>query len=560
MADEEAQTDNKCRLTCKFIGFYWREIFLVIWPFICMIVFCLGFEPKYRCLFVVLVMAGYWVTECMPLYVTGMIPIVMMPLFNIQPTGQVCMNYLTGTNVMFLASLFIATSIEHSGLHIRIALYTIKGIGCSPRKLHFGLTLVTMLISMWLINSAATAMMCPIIHAVLSELEAQGIGNVYLPKDPVHPDDPPRPTKITMAYFLAAAYASTIGGIGTLVGTGTNLTYKGLYEKRFPDGDQVEFVSWLLYNFPGMILMTILTWLCLQIQLMGMFRTKSPEYEIIRQGAANQEMALGVIKQKLIELGPMSWHEIGVGINFLLIVFLWFFRKPQFIPGWGDLYPEKMVTDSTPAILVTILLIAIPASCSCVYFCSKDHGKRPKQRGQGLVTWKVIQTKIPWGLLFLLGGGFAVADAGTKSGMSDYLGKKLSVMKSLNKMLVLGITSFAASWATELTSNVAICSIIISVLNEMAPAMRVHPILFAYPAALNCSFAFLMPVGTPPNAIVADQANIKTVEMIKAGLPIKLLTWLIVLLTFPTYGQLFYPMFTTPDWIFSASNSTTPAD
>lgn len=110
----------------------------------------------------------------------------------------------------------------------------------------------------------------------------------------------------------------------------------------------------------------------LQIQLMGLFRKKSAEYEIIKQGAANQDTARAVIKEKLKGLGPMTWHEIGVAINFLLIVLLWFFRKPQFIPGWGDFYPAKMVTDSSPAILITILLIGIPATFNFIYFCSKD--------------------------------------------------------------------------------------------------------------------------------------------------------------------------------------------
>lgn len=219
---------------------YWRSIFVAIFPLVLLPLFILDNTAEKRCLYVVLLMGGFWVTECLPLPVTALIPMVLFPLMGILNSDETSLCYLKETNMMFIGGLIIAIAVEHCNLHRRVALAVILLVGCSPRRLNFGLVAVTMFVSMWISNTAAIAMMCPIMEATLRELEAQGIGDMYVNNrtkeddqgetgetPPTKDQDKLVPSKVTICYFLSAAYASTIGGLGTIVGSGTNLTFKG---------------------------------------------------------------------------------------------------------------------------------------------------------------------------------------------------------------------------------------------------------------------------------------------------------------------------------------------
>ncbi|XP_020277869.1 protein I'm not dead yet-like isoform X2 [Pseudomyrmex gracilis] len=505
-----------------------------------------------KCLYVVALMAMYWVTEVVPLPVTGMIPVVLYPLLGIMSTNETCLCYMNDTTMMFVGSLVIAVVIENSGLHMRVALFIIKTIGCSHRRLTLGLFFVTMFISMWISNTAATAMMIPIMETVLVELEAQGLGNMFVQTEGTIEENSgeanKRPTHSTMVYYLVAAYASSLGGIGTIVGSGTNLTFKGFLEKRFPLSPGINFASWMLYSVPPMLLMGILTWLWLQVMYMGLFRPESKDARAIDIGQQGEQVAASVIQKRYKELGPISWHESSVGILFIIVVLLWFFRNPGFMPGWAAYVTNLRVKDSTAAMCVTILFFFIPSKLDFLQAFNKDPSKRPTKPSPGLITWKIINQKMHWSLIFVLGGGFAISAGSTESGLSGMLGQSLIGLQKINVVAILLIVCFFAENVTELTSNVAVANIILPVLAEMCVAIKIHPLYLMLPAALCCSFSFHLPVGTPPNAIASAAGRIKTKDFIIAGIGPSIITLVITAVAFPTWGTYVFDLSKFPEW------------
>ncbi|KOC67768.1 Protein I'm not dead yet [Habropoda laboriosa] len=506
-----------------------------------------------RCLYVVGLMAMFWMTEVLPLPITGLIPVVLYPLMGIMNTGDTCTCYMNDTTMMFIGSMVIAIVIENSGLHMRIALLIIKTIGCSHRRLTLGLFCVTMFLSMWISNTAATAMMLPIVETVLLELEAQGLGSMFVREEQNGCEEEgtepvKKPTNITMVYYLVAAYASSLGGIGTLVGTGTNLTLKGFFEKRFPDSSGISLTSWMLYSVPSMLLMGFLTWLWLQVMYMGMFRPASKDAKAVDIGVQGEKIAAAVIEKKYKELGPITWHESGVGILFVTVVLLWFFRSPGFAPGWPTYITDLHVKDSTAAACVTILFFVLPSKLDFLRSFDPDPVNRPTKPSPGMITWKMIHQKMHWSLILVLGGGFAISAGSTTSKLSSILGSALTALQSINPLALLFIICLFAETVTELTSNVAVANIILPVLAEMCIAIKIHPLYLMLPAALCCSFSFHLPVGTPPNAIVTAAGHIKTRDFAIAGIGPSVITLLVTTFAFSTWGTYIFHLSEFPDW------------
>ncbi|EZA59528.1 hypothetical protein DMN91_011334 [Ooceraea biroi] len=553
---ESAEIGNVgfCRLLLRFLRVYWQSFVVVLWPLILIPILTIESDKPLamKCLYIVALMAMFWVTEVLPLPITGMIPVVLYPLLGIMSTNETCLCYMNDTTMMFLGSLVIAVVIENSGLHMRVALLIIKTIGCSHRRLTLGLFFVTMFLSMWISNTAATAMMIPIMETVLMELEAQGLGNMFIQDEAAVEEEGgetnKRPTNSTLVYYLVAAYASSLGGIGTIVGSGTNLTLKGFFEKRFPDSPGINFASWMLYSVPPMLLMGFLTWLWLQIMYMGLFRPKSKDARAIDIGQQGERVAAAVIEKRYKELGPISWHESSVGVLFILVVILWFFRSPGFMQGWPTYITDLPVKDSTAAAAVTILFFIIPAKLDFLHAFDKDPRKRPTKPSLGLITWKMIHQKMHWSLIFVLGGGFAISAGSTSSGLSGILGQSLIGLQKIDVVAILLIVCFFAENVTELTANVAVANIILPVLAEMCVAIKIHPLYLMLPAALCCSFSFHLPVGTPPNAIASAAGHIRTKDFIIAGIGPSIITLVITAAAFSTWGTYVFSLSEFPAW------------
>ncbi|KAK8750246.1 hypothetical protein OTU49_017519 [Cherax quadricarinatus] len=596
---------------------YWKSLVLVLTP----IVFC--FIPinwdtsASRCGYVIVIMAIYWMTEALPLAVTALIPVFAFPLLGILDTGSVCVVYMKETNMMFLGGLTVAIAVEHCNLHRRIALRVILLIGQSPRRLMAGFMLTTMFLSMWISNTATTAMMVPIVDAILAELyagqsdeeetgteiadlsihlphqsqmdlvPAEDTQNSHRKSGSVHVDSEYKngkvqhetvkkvdkmveegvntglttipPNKSCQALrdmcFLAIAYSANLGGTGSLTGTGPNLVMKGVLASTYSEPTGINFLSWMLFNVPGMLLCVFLAWLWLQLYFSGRL---CGQRKLIRNPSAEREKAVKqLILSKYQELGWITFQEIVVLTLFIILVLLWLFRAPEFIPGWSKLFEDKFGVDvgaATPVMLIVFLLFALPAKLD--FWCFRKPGDPEPERvnNNSCLSWKVVQEKIPWGVVLLLGGGFAMAEGAKKSGLSEWLGESLRYLKNFDGVYIVMIVTFSTAMLTEVASNSATASILLPVLNELAINIQVNPIYLMLPATVCCSYAFMLPVATPPNAIVFGAANMRTTQMMYSGIVMNIICIIVINVMINTLGVYMFDLKNVPLWV----NSTIP--
>ncbi|CAH0758434.1 unnamed protein product [Diatraea saccharalis] len=559
-----------------FLSIYWKSIIVVLTPLVLLPIPIMNKDPAYKCMYIVIIMAVYWVLELLPLPVTSMLPIVLFPTMGILDSDKTCAAYMKETNMMFMGGLMIAAGVQYSKLPKRVALWTVQVVGCSHRRLNFGLTFVTMFISMWVSNAAATTMMVPIVEAILEVLEQQGLGDVYInrkknaqaengkevkSKEGASEESTPIPSDITVCYYLSIAYASTLGGCGTLVGTATNSAFKGIFDSEFPEySSSVNFFWFMAYSTPPMLLMQLLVWLALQVTFMGMFRPNSEAAKKVSLATSGSDTTMKVIKEQYRNLGPITFHERSSGLLFIFAVFLYIFRKPGFMNGWADVMTSMKVKDGVTSMFIVVLMFIIPMSMDCVKFFKSSSSYEElaaSKPSTGIVTWGILKDKVPWGLLFLLGGGFALAEGSKATGLSRKIGSSLEGLRDLPHPLVLLVVVLVTQFITEFTSNVAIANLILPVLANMSRSLHIDPRYLMVPATLACSMAFHMPVGTPPNAIVAGVANIPTARMAVGGIGPKIITTLLVWGAYPTWGSYIFKPLSNATEIIGATNGTT---
>ncbi|CAL4060255.1 unnamed protein product, partial [Meganyctiphanes norvegica] len=353
--------------------------------------------------------------------------------------------------------------------------------------------------------------------------------------------------------FMATAYAANLGGTGAITGTGPNLVLKGILEDEYCEPTGLNFASWMGFNVPGMLICILLAWGWLQVIFMGCKRNSLGESSPEKEHAVKK-----LLRQKYNDLGRMTYHEATVLTLFIILVLLWLFRSPEFVPGWAqwfmDAYGIK-VGDATPAMLIVFLLFIIPAELN--FWCFRDkNDPSPPRSSPACLTWKVVQEKVPWGIVLLLGGGFAMAEATKKSHLDDWIGSQLTYFDVMPKELIVFVVCLMTAMLTEVASNTATASILMPVLNKMAIGINVNPLYLMLPAAVTCSYAFMLPVATPPNAIVFGAANMKSKDMMRAGVVMNVICVCVVTLMINTLGVVMFDLNTMPSWI----NSTAPCD
>ncbi len=434
-------------------------------------------------------MAIWWTTEAVPIPVTALLPLVLFPFLGVLPMPEAAAPYAAEVIFLFMGGFFLAAGMESTGLHRRIALEIIRRVGLGPERLVLGFMLATAFLSMWISNTATAAMTLPIGIAVVEIFRR---------------DEPREGFPLGVSLMLGMAYAASIGGVATLIGTPPNAIFAGAVAELL-DGD-VGFGQWMLLGLPVTVVMLPLTWFLL-------VRVLHPPGEL-------QADASTVLEAEIDSLGPTTPAERRVAWVFGLTALCWVLRAPKSlgaftIPGLQTLAPG--IRDSTIAIAASIIL-----------FILRKGG--PGQRaGHPILSWDRAR-RIPWGVLLLFGGGLSLARGMESSGLSRWIGSSVEGLSGVPDLVLFAALAILFVFLTELTSNAATTTMAMPVLVGAAAAMGSDPIPFMIVATMASSMAFMLPVATPPNAIVFGSDYLTIPQMVKAGLVLNLVAVAVVTL------------------------------
>lgn len=418
--------------------------------------------------------ATWWITEAVPIPVTSLLPIVLFPLTNSIDAKATASAYGDEVIFLFMGGFLIALAMEKWNLHRRIALSIIQLVGTNTNRIVLGFMVATGFLSMWISNTATAMMMVPIGLAITYQFQDAL-------KDYPEIDTRKRHFPFGKALMLSIAYAASLGGIVTLIGTPPNALLAGAVNKIF--GIEISFAKWMLFGVPFAWIFIILVWFYL---------TKIAFPMKVKDIPGGREI---IVKQKE-ELGKASTEEKMVLTIFILAALSWITREfilVNFIPG---------ITDGVIAILFGVLLFIIPSVT---------------KKGERLLDWEWA-VKLPWGVLLLFGGGLAIASGFVESGLSEWIGSQLSGLKGMNLIFVIAIVATLVALLTEVTSNTATASMMFPIMASLALALEVHPYSLMIAAAVAASCAFMMPVATPPNAVVFGSGYLRIPDMVKAGI------------------------------------------
>jgi sodium-dependent dicarboxylate transporter 2/3/5 len=445
-------------------------------------------------------MATWWITDAIPLSATALLPLVLYPLLGIMKTRECAPIYVNSTIFLFIGGFMIAVTMEKWTLHKRIALWIIRRIGGGPSRIILGFMVAAAFLSMWISNTATAIMMVPIAMAIILQLEEKfGTSACHA---------------FTVALMLGIAYACSLGGMATLVGTPPNLSFARIFEITFPNAEPVAFGHWLVMAFPITLVLLTIVWLLLT----RVFFRFGKSFEVDRE----------VVKCEYAALGGISFEERAVLTVFAATAFGWVFRKDLVlglvtIPGWSRLLPHAdLIDDATVAIGMAMILFFIPT--------------RSRNAASRMVMGVDVFTRIPWHIVLLFGGGFALAQGFRVTGLSELIGTRFAGLEGVPAYAMITLVCGGLTFLTELTSNTATTEMILPILASVAVAMKVNPLLLMIPATLSASCAFMMPVATPPNAIIFASGRVKIAEMARVGLAINLIGVVVISLVFYFLG------------------------
>ena len=452
---------------------------------------------------VAILMAIWWITEVVPLAITSLIPVALFPLLGIMSGKDVSATYFNHVIFLFIGGFLVAIAMEKWNLHKRIALRVLMITGLSPARILLGFMLATALLSMWISNTATAMMMIPILLSIIQKLEENIEAKTI--------------SRYSIGLLLGVAYSASIGGVATLVGTPPNLSFARIFQIMFPNAPPISFADWMLFAFPTAVLLFLVAW----GYLFFVYGPKKQEWVVLDKSS---------FKNQYLELGKQSFEEKIVLAVFVSLALLWMFRADieigSFtIPGWSTIFSfPGYIEDGTIAIAVALILFLVPSR---------------KEKGEMIMNWESA-SKIPWRIVLLFGGGFALASGFKDSGLSLWIGTQLNWIGLIHPIVIILMISLLVTFLTELTSNTATTEMILPVMAGLSVATNINPLLFMLPATLSASMAFMLPVATPPNAIIFGTNRVTVGEMAKAGLFMNLAGAVIIMLMTYYLGSLVF--------------------
>ncbi len=459
-------------------------------------------------------MAIWWITEAIPLFATALLPLVLYPLLGILSGKATAPIYVNSTIFLFLGGFLIALTMEKWNLHKRIALRIIRTIGGGPSRIILGFMAAAAFLSMWISNTATAVMMIPIGLAIIHQMEDD------FGKKKTH--------SFSVALMLSLAYACSVGGIATLVGTPPNLSLVRIFEITFPDAPPIEFGQWILMGIPVSITMLVVIWLLLT----RVFYCVSADIRVDRS----------IVEREHSRLGRMAFEERVILIVFFTTALLWVFRTDLDlglfrVPGWSRLLPYPgLIDDGTVALFMAMTLFFVPTRSA--------HARTATIMGPR------VAMRLPWNIVLLFGGGFALAQGFQVTGLSTLIGNQFAGLASVPPLLMVILICLILTFLTELTSNTATTEMILPILASVAVAMETNPLFLMIPATLSASCAFMMPVATPPNAIIFGSGKVRVAEMARVGILLNLIGVLVIAVVFYFIGTAVFDVDpgTLPDW------------
>lgn len=436
-------------------------------------------EPAARMAAIAVLMASLWLTEAIPVAITALLPAIFFPVLGILDSKQTAIQYMDPIIFLFIGGFIIAYGIEKWMLHERISLRILMTVGSKPSNILLGTMITTFLISMWISNTATTMMLFASVMAIITRIETSMNAN--------------ESKGISTALLLGLAYSASIGGMGTLVGTPTNMIFYRTYKEQYPMNTDLSFFSWFVVALPIGVVLLFITFFLLR-------------YIYIKKNTAI-DLEKDFFRESYRKLGRISYEEKIIGTIFTITAVLWFTRADvEFgggtLKGWNNLFgSSEYVTDGVVAILMATLLFFIP---------SKKH------TGESLLVWNDI-AKLPFDIILLFGGGFALAKGMEVSGLSTWLASNLGFASQINIVLFILLMCALITIISEFASNVACIQLMLPILISLQKETGVDPLLLMIPATLAASLGFMLPVATAPNTIVYSSKRFKASEMVKAG-------------------------------------------
>lgn len=455
-------------------------------------------------------MTSWWITEAIPIYVTALLPLVLFPSLEITDLGDTASAYADRIVFLFLGGFILAKAIEKTGLHKRFALNFLRAFGTNPKNIVAAFIIVTGFLSAWISNTATAMLMVPIASAVILQV-----------------DNPAHRKQFGLCLMLSIAYSASLGGLATLIGTPPNAIFASLSSSLHDVN--VNFADWMLIGMPISAVSLFVTWL--YMVNVGV-KISSKTISLVKEKE--------IISRQLHKLGKMSADEKIAAAVFSATALLWITRGLL----WKDYLP--MIDDTTIVLIAAISLFLLPSISHSRHSLSSESAKLPpsslslkelppssqevsnhSRKTERLLDWNTA-VKIPWGVLLLIGGGLALADAFQITGLDKWIASSLSFVKELNYILIIVILVAITIFASEIMSNTAAAAVFIPIAASLATSISIDPILLMAPIAIATSYGFIMPVGTPPNAIVFATGHVTAAKMARVGIPLDIIGILIV--------------------------------